>query len=318
MELLISERTRPIGKSQRTLDLASKEKGVPMLQERDTGDAVHRLRVLSGLNQRTAARRIGISRSTLRSWESHHSIPDASQLLHAVTALGEDMGDLMVPRTDLIDPEHLGLLSVGNEHIVVADHARDSTTPHEFNVSLLHAYLAAVRRQRGLAADASIQLRSHDLAALAVVLDLNDDELQHLLITEFTLSNESARQAVRGLLTAGLVALAASGALQSSWLAQPGLATQHPYHQRTNFFAGNLGPTVRGPVFWMGRGVPSELAVWKAASAGERQRIEEFIELDPEDAIEVELEVVAANTIKAAPGANLAPSLTELAESNSN
>jgi transcriptional regulator with XRE-family HTH domain len=266
-----------------------------MLEERDTGDAVHRLRVLSGLNQRTAARRIGVSRSTLRSWESHHSTPDVSQLLLAVAALGDDIDDVMVPRTDLINPQNIGLLTVGSEQILVADHLRDGTTPHEFNLSLLHSYLAAVRRQRGLASDAPVQLRSHDLSALAVVLDLNDDELQMILITEFDLSSESARQAVRGLLAAGLVALAASGDMQSSWLAQPGLASHHPYHQRTNFFAGNLGPTVRGPVFWVGPKLPSELAVWKAVSAGERSRNEPFIELDPRDAVDVTTDLVTAN-----------------------
>ena len=40
----------------------------------------------------------------------------------------------------------------------------------------------------------------------------------------------------------------------------------------------------------MGRGAPSELAVWKAASSREYGPAEEFIELDPEDAIEVDLE----------------------------
>ena len=264
-----------------------------MLAEQNTGNAVHQLRILSGLNQREAARRIGISRSTLRSWEAHDTTPDSSQLVAAVAALGQDLDDVMVPRTDLIDPEHLGLLTVGTEQIVVADHLATDTTPHEFNISLIGAYLGAVRRQRGLTADAPVQLRSNDLSALAVVLDLNDDELEHLLAVEFDLSTESARQVVRGLLAAGLVALAASGALQSPWLAQPGLATQHPDHHRTNFWAGDLGPTLRGPAFWMGRGAPSELAVWKAASTQETGRAEEFIDLDPEDAIEVDLETGA-------------------------
>jgi hypothetical protein len=44
----------------------------------------------------------------------------------------------------------------------------------------------------------------------------------------------------------------------------------------------------------MGRGAPSELAVWKAASTQESGRAEEFIELDPEDAIEVDLETGAS------------------------
>ena len=280
-----------------------------MLAEQNTGNAVHQLRILSGLNQRSAARRIGISRSTLRSWESHRTTPDSSQLVAAVAALGQNLDDVMVPRTDLIDPEHLGLLTVGTEQIVVADHLAADTTPHEFNISLIGAYLGAVRRQRGLTVDAPVQLRSNDLSALAVVLDLNDGDLQHLLASEFDLSSESARQVVRGLLAAGLVALAASGALQSPWLAQPGLATQHPYHQRTNFWAGDLGPTQRGPVFWMGRGVPSELAVWKAASTQETGRGEEFIELDPEDAIEVDLEIGASFAdVKASTSSELAGS----------
>ncbi|MEI7886572.1 MAG: helix-turn-helix transcriptional regulator [Actinomycetes bacterium] len=264
-----------------------------MLAEQNTGNSVHQLRILSGLNQREAARRIGISRSTLRSWEAHRTIPDASQLVSAVAALGDDLQDVMVARTDLIDPQHLGVLRVGDEQILVADYLGPDTTPQQFNIDLIQSYLAAVRRQRGLRPEEKVHLRAHDLSALAVVLDLTDKELQELLTTEFNLSDESARHAVRGLLAAGLVALAASGALQSSWLAQPGPATQHPSHHRANFWAGKLGPTIRGPAFWIGRGLPSELTVWKAASATEQGAHSEFIELDPEYAIEVEIAMTA-------------------------
>ncbi|MEX0767851.1 MAG: helix-turn-helix transcriptional regulator [Microthrixaceae bacterium] len=259
-----------------------------MLEERNTGTAVHRLRVLSGLNQGDAARRIGVPRSTLRSWESHHTTPDSDQLLRAVAVLGPDIDNVMVARRELIDPEHIGILTVGTEQILVADHLGKNTTPQEFNISLIHSYLAAVRRQRGLSVDAQVHLRSQDLSALAVVLDLTDGELHDLLITQFGLSDDSARRVVRGLLTAGLVALAASGTLQSSWLAQPGVATRQAAVERSRFRAGNLGPTVRGPVFWMGRGLPSELDVWKAATAGGHTLREDVIDLDEQDANEVE------------------------------
>jgi|GEM_PF-1325926 len=259
-----------------------------MLKEHNTGDAVHRLRVLSGLNRSAAARRIGVPRSILRSWESHLTTPDAEQLLRAVAALGPDLDQVMVARCELIDHDRLGVLIVGAEQILVADHLQDDTTPQEFNISLLNSYLAAVRRQRGLPIDAQVQLRSQDLSALAVVLDLTDIELQDLLITEFDLSYYSARRAVRGLLTAGLVALASSGALQSSWLAKPGLVSHHPHRTRSSFWAGNLGPTVRGPAFWTGRGLRAELAVWNASGGPGPVGSHEIIELETDHVLEIE------------------------------
>ena len=229
-----------------------------MLDETTTGRALERLRQLSGMSERAAARSLGVKPSILRSWECHRTSPDADQIARAVTVYGRDLGDAIAPRTPLTDPTRPGVLIVGEEEVVVADHLVPGSSTHEDNGDLLSAYLAAVRRQRGLADIDRVDLRSEDLAALAVELDLGDAHLQQLLADMLDLTPAGAQFTVRTLLVGALVALIASGVVQGSWMSPtasasesrvPAVRTEQIDQHRPTFWAGDLGPTTRGPVF---------------------------------------------------------------------
>ena len=229
-----------------------------MLDETTTGRALERLRQLSGMSERAAARRFGVKPSILRSWECHRTSPDADEIARAVTVYGRDLGDAIAPRTPLTDPTRPGVLIVGEEEVVVADHLVPGSSTHEDNGDLLSAYLAAVRRQRGLADIDRVDLRSEDLEALAVELDLGDAHLQQLLADMLDLTPAGAQFTVRTLLVGALVALIASGVVQGSWMSPtasasesrvPAVRTEQIDQHRPTFWAGDLGPTARGPVF---------------------------------------------------------------------
>ena len=54
-----------------------------MLDETTTGRALERLRQLSGMSERAAARSLGVKPSILRSWECHRTSPDADEIARA-------------------------------------------------------------------------------------------------------------------------------------------------------------------------------------------------------------------------------------------
>jgi len=229
-----------------------------MLDETTTGRALQRLRELSGLSERAAARQCGVRPSVLRSWETRRSMPDADQIARAVAVYGRDLGDAIPPRSPLTDPTRPGVLVVGEEEIDVADHIVAGSSTHQDNNAVICAYLAAVRRQRGLEDTDSVDLRAEDLAALAVELDLGDADLQHLLAALLDLTPAGAQLTMRTLLVGALVALLATGVVHGSWLAPtasasepllPAIRAEQVDQQLPTFYAGEWGPTARGPVF---------------------------------------------------------------------
>jgi transcriptional regulator with XRE-family HTH domain len=223
-----------------------------MLDESTTGQALRRLRELSGMNERTAARRLGVRRAELRDWEEHRAAPDAAQLTRAIDVYGQDAETTLAIRRPLTEPDRPGVLVVGDEEIVIADHVRTAATSHEANEAVLASYLAAVRRQRSLAADAPVQLRSADISSLSIELDLTDDHLLDLLADLLQLTPAGAQYTTRALLVGGLVALMATGVVQAGWFTPTASASTTPTTieaERVVFDAGDLGPTERGPAF---------------------------------------------------------------------
>lgn len=231
-----------------------------MLDETTTGHALRRLRELSGLSERRAARAIGVRRSELRSWESQDTMPDDEHLARAVGVYGRDLQGVVATRRPLTDPERPGLLLVGEEEIVVAEHVRESDDPHHRNEALLRTYVDAVRRQRGVPLDQAVELRADDLNSLATELDLEDDHLRGLLGDLLDLTPAGAQFATRALLVGALIAVLSTGAVQSTWLAPtasastataavPAVVTEHTPTTTPTFWAGDLGPTERGATF---------------------------------------------------------------------
>ena len=229
-----------------------------MLDETTTGQVLRRLRELSGMSDRAAARRLGVSRSELRDWEAHRAEPDADQLTRAVEVYGHDVESALAIRTPLTQPGRPGVLLIGDEEVVVADHLRLAATSHAANQAVLTSYLAAVRRQRGLEPDSPVQLRAHDIGSLAIELDLTDDHLQALLAELLDLTPAGAQYTTRALLVGALVAVMATGLVQNSWFvpnasASPARDDTPPAQvveaHTALFDAGDLGPTERGPAF---------------------------------------------------------------------
>ena len=187
-----------------------------MLDTITTGHALRRSRELAGLSERAAARSLGVRRATLRDWEADRVVPDAAQVELAALTYGHGAEDIWAERTPLIDPEQPGVLVVGSERVLVW---YDGTPGTVDNRDVISRYLGAVRRQRGVDDNDEIALRSDDLAALSMVLDLDDDGLQQILMELLDLTPAGAQWAIRSMLVGGLVAMVATGALGSSWFA---------------------------------------------------------------------------------------------------
>lgn len=193
-----------------------------MLDTMTIGHALRRSRELAGISDRSAARSIGVSRSTLRSWEADRAVPDTEQLSLAAGLYGHGVQDVWASRAPLTSPEEPGVLLVGSERVTISSDDTGSLDDSVIdNRVVLSRYIAAVRRQRGLEPDDSIELRAVDLAALSTVLNLDDDSLQALLTELLDLTPAGAQWAVRSMLVGGLVALAATGMLGTSWFASP-------------------------------------------------------------------------------------------------
>jgi transcriptional regulator with XRE-family HTH domain len=190
-----------------------------MLDTRTVGPALRHARELADLDERRAARRLGVPLSELRAWEQNGLTPDATDLIRAArnysSDLDDDVREALVPRVPLTSPEQPGVLVVGDELVELGDLAAEE--PRRRNRLVLRRFVAAVRRQRGLPAEAAVELRSTDLAALADALHVTDEELAVQLADVLGLPPASAHGANRALVAVALVALAASGAVPSMW-----------------------------------------------------------------------------------------------------
>ncbi len=118
-------------------------------------------------------------------------------------------------RHPLVSDAEPGVLLVGDERIEVGG----------ANRTVLTRYLAAVRRQRGLAPDGPVELRATDLASLSTVLDLDDAALESELAELLDLSPADARWTVRALMVGALMAVGATGVVGSSLLSPAGATT---------------------------------------------------------------------------------------------
>jgi transcriptional regulator with XRE-family HTH domain len=185
-----------------------------------TGHALARARELAGLSERAAARRLGVPRSLLRDWESDTVVPGADDVEQAVRIYSADLDRVWPDRRPLVTPEEPGVLVVGDDRIdVVVDGVELD------NRAVLTCYLAAVRRQRGLSGNESVELRADDISSLAGVLDLDDAELESLLTELLELTPAGARWTMRALVVGGLMAVGATAAVGSSWFSPATAAT---------------------------------------------------------------------------------------------
>lgn len=118
-------------------------------------------------------------------------------------------------RRPLASDAEPGVLLVGDERIELGG----------TNRNVLTQYLAAVRRQRGLAPDGPVELRDTDLASLSTVLDLDDAALESELAELLELTPTDARWTVRALMVGALMAVGATTVVGGSLLSPAGATT---------------------------------------------------------------------------------------------
>lgn len=213
------------------------------------GAALRRARELTGLSERSAARELGVRRGRLRDWERDRSAPDGDELARAITLYSQDLDRIWPDRQPLVSPDEPGVLVVGDERIVLTDLARirDDGVDAPDNRVVLTRYLAAVRRQRGVAPDAPVELRASDLASLAWVLDLADVALESELAELLDLTPAGARWTARALVVGSLMALGATALAGTAWIAPVGASTsvEAAAPAAATVFAPEVAPTTQ-------------------------------------------------------------------------
>lgn len=177
-----------------------------MSERRSTGSRVLAAREAKGLSQRRAARRLGVSPRALRGWEpGRENIPYAVRL-NMVTLYGLPREELAPERpATAVRDGSIGTIRIGSVTFDAAQADDDS----------LRAFLAGVRRERGLAAGAQLAVRASDAALLAELLGGSADEIVRNLQRLLGLDEKDAvelgrwmfrRTAVAGALAVGLLA----------------------------------------------------------------------------------------------------------------
>ena len=172
-----------------------------------------RARELAGMDERTAAKELGVRRRHLRAVEAGRKEPSSDLMSRAVAAYGG--ANLVLPqRQDLVRPEEPDVLVVGSRRVPI-DLAR-----HD-NRTLLVGYVAAVRAERGLEPKAAVSFRNNDVVTLSKVLDLGDADLVRELRSVAGMNGVAARRTAQALVLTGLCVLAAGGATLSSSRSAP-------------------------------------------------------------------------------------------------
>lgn len=207
--------------------------------------ALERLRTMSGLSVRTAAKRIGVKPSTLRSWEERHAVPSPTELDAALAVYGSRVEDLLPPRQPLESPNWPGVLVVGAHTIDTNEIRRAVPDVAECNRRILVAYLDVVKQVRGLGSDERPALRSNDLLELARVLDISDHHLDELLVSELQLSEPHDDRTIHALLVAGLMSSSQFERASAGWIDDPdSVTTTDPCADGTSRHNGSVFATV--------------------------------------------------------------------------
>src|SRR5918999_5551529 len=195
-----------------------------MSERRSTGNRVFAAREAKGLSLRRAARRLGVSPRVLRGWErGREDIP---------FAVRQGMVKLYGLAPEVLVPERPGRSAAGRDERNGTIRIGSVTfTAQDANDDSLRAFLAAVRRERGLAPDEPLAVRASDAAMLAELLGGTAEEivrnLQRLLGLDEREAVELGRWMFRKTAIAGALAvgLAAGVVGTGTFSANPPAAT---------------------------------------------------------------------------------------------
>ena len=196
-----------------------------MSERRSTGSRVHAARESRALSLRRAARRLGVSPRALRGWErGREDIPFAVR--QSMVKLYGLAPEQLIPERPAAGTAGRdgtnGMIRIGS--VTFATHDADDDS--------LRGFLAAVRRERGLAPDAPLAVRSSDAEVLAELLGGTADDivrnLQRLLGVDEKEAVELTRWMFRKTAIAGamIVGLTAGALGTGAFSAPPATATE--------------------------------------------------------------------------------------------
>ena len=177
-----------------------------MSERHTTGIRVAAAREAKDLSLRRAARRLGVSPRALRGWErGREPIPYAVRLA-MVDLYGIPRQEIAPDRPARAEQDAAtGMIRIGSVSFI------PTGSPSDADDDSLRAFLAAVRRERGLASGAALQVRESDAVLLAELLGGTADaivrNLQRLLGVNEAEAVELGRWMFRRTAVAGALAL---------------------------------------------------------------------------------------------------------------
>ncbi len=145
--------------------------GIPAVR---IGWLIAEARTRAGFTAEDLADKVVCKRRIVKRWEKGSQIPNDDEVLAIARACEIGIGTLFPPRDTVEFDRTARSLRVGGAIVSVSD---------VHNEAVLTTYVELVRQQRGLPDGAAFDIRHEDVDALASTLDLDDDELEHRLVT---------------------------------------------------------------------------------------------------------------------------------------
>jgi transcriptional regulator with XRE-family HTH domain len=171
------------------------------------GWLVARARAVAGIGERDLASSVGVPVRTVRRWERGDLVPSDDEVEGIASACGARLTELLPRRAVVSYDPSTGIMQIGDQAVAIPVTSLDNDT-------VLAAFVALVRRVRGLRLDQDVKVRQEDLDALGEVLDVDDEELEERLMRIIGMSRSQAA-AVRAQLLRKRLAVPMVGMLAS-------------------------------------------------------------------------------------------------------
>jgi transcriptional regulator with XRE-family HTH domain len=149
------------------------------------GWLVARARSVAGIGERDLASSVGVPVRTVRRWERGDLVPTDDEVEAIASACGARLTELLPRRAVVAYDPSTGIMQMGDQAVAIPTTSLDNDT-------VLAAFVALVRRVRGLRLDQDVKVRQEDLDALGEVLDLDDQELEERLMRIIGMSRSQA------------------------------------------------------------------------------------------------------------------------------
>jgi transcriptional regulator with XRE-family HTH domain len=149
------------------------------------GWLVARARSVAGIGERDLASSVGVPVRTVRRWERGDLVPTDDEVEAIASACGARLTELLPRRAVVSYDPSTGIMQMGDQAVAIPTTSLDNDT-------VLAAFVALVRRVRGLRLDQDVKVRQEDLDALGEVLDLDDQELEERLMRIIGMSRSQA------------------------------------------------------------------------------------------------------------------------------